>query len=49
MSCNCDECRARRESAERIRQIKRELPKPEWDWDDLQRQDEERRRREGRP
>ena len=44
--CNCKECKNRRALAENIKQLKKELPKPEYDWEDLECQDRKRRLRE---
>ena len=47
--CNCRDCRNRKALTEAIKRIKRELPKPEYDWEDLERRDKERRARERCP
>ena len=37
--CQCRSCSNLRHTAELIQQIKRELPSPEYDWEDLERRD----------
>lgn len=44
--CNCQKCENRRALAESIKQLKKELPKPEYDWEDLERQDRKRKLQE---
>jgi hypothetical protein len=38
LHCPCIECVRSRQAADGIRKIKAELPKPEYDWDDLEQQ-----------
>ena len=39
--CKCKECESSRQHALEIKALKAELPKPEWDWEDLERQGRE--------
>lgn len=47
--CQCRDCRNARALARAVRAIKAELPTPEYDWEDLERQDREYRQRVGKP
>lgn len=43
MTCNCRECTQRRLNAANLRAIKAEFPAPEYDWNDLEQQDQRSR------